>query len=70
MSSAPDRFIVKRLRLSGTLIILGLLIEGISLAWNHPLSFIAFVGLGGLAIFLGVVIFLMSLVSAQAQPED
>jgi hypothetical protein len=70
MSAAPDRFIVKRLRLSGTLIILGLLIEGISLAWNHPLSFIAFVGLGGLAIFLGVVIFLMSLVSAQAQPED
>jgi small-conductance mechanosensitive channel len=70
MSSAQDQFIVKRLRLSGTLIILGLLIEGISLAWNHPLSFIAFIGVGGLAVFLGVVIFLLSLVSSRPQPGD
>ncbi len=42
-------FISRRLRLSGILIIVGLIVEGLSLIWNHPLSFVAFLGLGGLA---------------------
>jgi hypothetical protein len=53
----------KRLRAAGTLIIAGLLVEGFSLFWNHPLSFIAFLGIGGLLIFVGVVIYLVALVS-------
>ncbi len=47
-------FISKRLRLAGTLIILGLVVERASLVWNHPLSFVIFVGLGGLLLFLGM----------------
>jgi hypothetical protein len=38
-------------------------VEAVSLAWNHPLSFIAFVGIGGLLLFLGIVVYLMALVS-------
>ena len=68
MISAQDQYIVRRLRLSGILIIVGLVVEALSLAWNHPLSFIAFIGIGGLAIGLGVIIFLMTLVSSQAKP--
>jgi hypothetical protein len=58
-----EGFIIKRLRLSGVLIILGLLIEGFSLIWNHPLSFVAFLGLGGLLLFLGILLYLTALVS-------
>jgi len=68
MIPAQDQYIVKRLRLSGILIIVGLIVEALSLAWNHPLSFIAFIGIGGLAIGLGIIIFLMALVSSQTQP--
>jgi small-conductance mechanosensitive channel len=68
MMSVQDQYIIKRLRLSGILIILGLIVEAISLAWNHPFSFIAFIGIGGLAIGLGIIIFLMALVSSKAQP--
>lgn len=57
-----DAFISKRLRLAGTLIILGLVVEGASLMWNHPLSFLAFIGVGGLLLFAGVVIYLIALV--------
>lgn len=70
MTSAQEQFITKRIRLAGTLIILGLLVEAISLLWNHPLSFIAFIGLGGLAMFLGVIIFLLTLVSSKAGERD
>jgi len=52
-----------RLRISGTLLILGLLTEIISLFWNHPLSFIAFAGIGVACTGLGILVFLWSLVS-------
>ena len=52
-----------RLRLSGSLIALGLLVEALSLLWNHPLSFIAFVTLGGLLVAGGIVLYLFTLVN-------
>ena len=58
-----NEFISKRLRASGTLIILGLLVEALSLIWNHPLSFVVFLGLGGLLLLAGIVIYLTALVS-------
>jgi hypothetical protein len=58
-------FITKRLRLAGMFIIAGVLVQGLSLVWNHPLSFLAFLGIGGLAMFLGIVIYLAALVSPQ-----
>jgi len=60
-----NEFISKRLRASGTLIILGLLVEALSLIWNHPLSFVVFLGLGGLLLLAGIV----GLVAMSLMPE-
>ena len=59
----PDDFISRRLRIAGVLIVLGLIVEALSLIWNHPLSFVAFLGIGGLLLFLGIVVYLAALVS-------
>lgn len=53
----------KRLRLSGSLIILGLVVELVTLRWSHPTAFLFFAGLGGSLIALGVLVYLISLVS-------
>jgi hypothetical protein len=58
-----DDFVSRRLRIAGVFIVLGLIVEGISLIWNHPLSFVAFLGVGGLLLFLGIVVYLTALVS-------
>jgi hypothetical protein len=55
-----DRF----LRISGLLVILGLLIEAICLLWSRPIAFVVLVVLGGALIGIGVLLFLYSLVSA------
>lgn len=53
----------KKLRTAGILIIIGLVVEAISLAWNNPLSFVAFLGIGGLFLALGILLYLWTLVS-------
>ena len=50
-----------KLRVSGKFIILGLIVQAGSLFWNHPLSFIAFVGVGGLLLGIGIVLYLITL---------
>jgi hypothetical protein len=57
----------RRLQISGLLIILGLLVEALCLAWRGPLAFLVFLGLGGLLLFAGIVFFLVSLVSRSTQ---
>jgi predicted membrane channel-forming protein YqfA (hemolysin III family) len=59
-----------RLRLSGAFIILGLMIQTLSLLWNHPLSFIAFVTLGGLLLAIGIVLYLLAVVNMSAKPAE
>ena len=58
----------RRLQLSGILLILGLLVEALCLLWTRPLAFILFLGVGGLPLGLGMLVFLFSLVSRN-QPE-
>ena len=63
----------RRLRLAGTLVALGLVIELVSLLWSHPLAFIVFVTAGGLSIGVGILIYLYSLVSGGVEsgaPEN
>jgi hypothetical protein len=61
----------KILRVSGIFLILGLAIEAVSLLFNHPLSFMGFIIVGGTFLGVGVVLFLFSLVSiAQANPTS
>jgi hypothetical protein len=55
--------IERRLRIAGTLIVLGLLIELGSLLWSHPLAFILFIAAGGLLIGAGILIYLYSLIA-------
>jgi len=53
----------RRLRISGTLVISGLLVEALCLVWSRPIAFVVLVCLGGALIGLGVLLFLYSLVS-------
>ena len=58
----------RRLQFSGMLLILGLLVEALCLLWTRPLAFVLFLGVGGLLLGLGMLVFLFSLVSRN-QPE-
>ena len=54
----------RRLRLSGTLTILGLLVEAVSLVRVHPLYFLSFMFVGGGLLAAGIAIYLYALVAA------
>jgi len=56
---------LRKLRLSGFLLILGLVVEALSLCWNNALSFMSFVVVGGLLFASGILLFLYSLVSSK-----
>ena len=58
----------RRLRISGILVIIGLLVEALCLVWSRPIAFVVLVCLGGALIGLGVLLFLYSLVSAPPNP--
>jgi uncharacterized membrane protein len=53
----------RRLKLSSILIAAGLVVEVVTLFWSHPLTFIAFLLLGGTLVAIGVLLYLYSLVS-------
>jgi hypothetical protein len=53
--------IEQALRISGILLILGIAVEIISLLWEKPLAFLLFVGIGGPLTFVGIVLYLYSL---------
>ena len=63
-------FISRRLRISGTLVIIGLLVEALCLLWSRPIAFVVLVCIGGAFIGIGVLLFLYSLVSAAPHPTD
>jgi RsiW-degrading membrane proteinase PrsW (M82 family) len=60
----------RRLRISGILVIIGLLVEALCLLWSRPIAFVVLVCLGGALIGLGVLLFLYSLVSAPLRPTN
>jgi hypothetical protein len=55
-----------RLRVAGVLVFVGLLIEAFTLTWNNPISFLVFLGIGGLLTIVGILFYLLSLVSPSA----
>ena len=59
----------RRLRISGILIVLGLLVEALSLIRIHPLAFLGFMFVGGGLLVAGIAIYLYSLVSVASTPE-
>jgi hypothetical protein len=71
-ANAAEQRMTRRLRVSGVLIILGLLVEALSLIRTHPLSFLGFMFIGGGLLAAGVLIYLYSLVAVAGlpSPED
>jgi hypothetical protein len=57
------------LRISSGLVILGLVLEIVSLLWFHPLSFVLFAFLAASAIGLGILLYLVSLVFVARHPR-
>jgi hypothetical protein len=53
----------KRLQIAGIFLISGLLVEALCLVWALPITFVIFAMVGGLLMFIGLAIFLFSLVS-------
>lgn len=60
----------RRQRLSGILLILGLLTEAICLFWARPISFVVLVAVGGALLLLGVVLFLISIVPVKHSSQS
>jgi hypothetical protein len=52
-----------RLQISGTFLVIGLLIEAICLLSAKPIAFVLLVAIGGLFLFAGVTVYLFSIVS-------
>jgi len=53
----------RKLQISGWILIVGLVVEGLCLLSGSPIGFILFVGVGGLLIAIGILYYLYSLAS-------
>jgi hypothetical protein len=58
-----------KLRISGMLLIVGLLVTIFSLVLRTPLAFLIFAAVGGLSVFAGVAVYLYSLLDASPIAE-
>lgn len=54
----------RKLQISGVILIVGLVVEGLCLLSGSPIGFILFVGVGGLLIAIGILYYLYSLASS------
>lgn len=70
MMNSQNQLLGKRLRLAGGLIISGLVVQAVSLFWNHPLSFIAFISVGTLLLAAGIVTYLLTIVSLPQEDQQ
>ena len=53
----------RKLKIAAYLLIAGLAVEGISLHWAHPTSFLLFISLGGVLVEAGIAIYLIAIVT-------
>ncbi|HSF59365.1 MAG TPA: hypothetical protein VLD83_14930 [Candidatus Binatia bacterium] len=53
----------QKLKIAAYLLIAGLVVEGISLHWAHPTSFLLFISLGGVLVLAGIAIYLIAIVT-------
>ena len=58
------------LQISSSLVIVGLLLEIVSLLWFHPLSFVLFAFVAATLIGLGILVYLVSLVFVVSTPDE
>lgn len=62
--------IERRIRLSGVLIAIGLIIQLITYIWIQPLAFMAFLLISCPLVAVGIIIYLYSLVTSQPSAPD
>ena len=53
----------RKLKIAGYLLLAGLAVEGITLNWSHPTSFLLFMVLGGVLILAGIAVYLMEIIT-------
>jgi hypothetical protein len=61
-AQVTEEALERRMRAAALAVMLGLAVELISLAWHSPSAFIVFVGLGGLLMATGMLLFLLTIV--------
>ena len=69
MTTQPTK-LERRLRRSGLLVAIGLIVELISLLWNHPTAFMLFLGAGAVLMVAGILYYFYSLVSVNKPPQE
>ena len=62
MSARGGKYL-RRLRIAGGLVIAGLVVEVVTLFWEHHFAFVLFLVLGGLLILTGIVLYLVAISS-------
>jgi predicted membrane channel-forming protein YqfA (hemolysin III family) len=55
--------LINRIRISGYILIGGVVVAALSLIWTHPISFMLFILLGGILTAAGVILYLYNVVS-------
>jgi len=53
----------RKLKASAGLLTVGLVAEAVTLYWSNPLSFLFFIGIGGLLVGIGIAMYLIAVVS-------
>jgi predicted membrane channel-forming protein YqfA (hemolysin III family) len=53
----------RKLKIAAYLLIAGLVVEGVSLYWSHPTSFLVFIIVGGILLVAGIVTYLIAIVT-------
>jgi hypothetical protein len=64
-TNSPER----RRQFAGVCLVVGLIIEALCLIWATPIAFVVFVAIGGSLMFVGLVLYLTSLVNHLVVPE-
>ena len=59
----------KRRQFAGLCLAVGLVVEALCLLWASPIAFVLFVTIGGSLMFVGLVLYLTSLVNTPVTPE-
>ena len=62
-------WMTRRVRISGVLLVLSLIVEAASLHWSHPTAFLVFIFVGGLLMAVGILVYLYSLLPVGSAPR-
>jgi predicted membrane channel-forming protein YqfA (hemolysin III family) len=60
----------RALRIAGVLLVIGLVVEALSLHWNTAFSFLSFMIVGGILLVAGVLLYLISLLQHTHQGKS